>query len=439
MAGDAVYLKMAAVRVLMRRCRLALGAGAAALLTAAAPIPLSAPALDSDIRAYDALGVKQTGSSGNLATLRWLRNRLTPLGYAVEISAFAQPTYRIQSARVTVGGAVIDAFPLSPPRFTGAGGVNGPLVAWDGRSSPAGAAGAAALLVLPQQRHSSVKLSLQSVDFTAAQRAGVAAIIIVTRGPTGDLIALNADAEVPLPPLPFVLVAGREAERLQASAAQHQPVRVQVSGEALPAGRARNLIARRVRGPNWTIISTPVSGWFHAAAERGPGVAIFLGLAARLAAAAPCDSIALHATSGHEAGYGGMAAAIDAGQLPPPAAVRQWVHLGAGLAAFDLSGRNPEPARYVLATAPMAAAARAAFAGVPGYQVPYVVDRTNAVGESEIVIARGYTHVVGAVSAHAYHHSPNDRSDRTSGALTAPVAAAFDQLVKGAIAPGTCG
>jgi hypothetical protein len=295
------------------------------------------------------------------------------------------------------------------------------------------------LLLLKEQRHSSVRLSLKGVALDAAQRAGAAAIVIATRGPTGDLIALNADADQPLPPLPIVLVAGRDAARLQAQAAAATPARLRIAGAALPPGGARNIIARRERGPHWIVISTPVSGWFHATAERGPGVAIFLALAARLAAAAPCDSIALIATSGHETGYGGMAAALDAGLLPPPAATRAWVHLGAGLAAYDQDRRGAEPARYLLATSTLADAARNAFAGVAGYATPYPLDRQTALGETEVVVARGYPNVVGAVSAHAYHHSRNDRSDRTSGELIAPVAAGFDRLVNGAITPGTCG
>ena len=202
-----------------------------------------------------------------------------------------------------------------------------------------------------------------------------------------------------------------------------------LKGRRLAPGGARNVIARLERGPRWIVLSTPLSGWFNAAAERGPGVAIFLALAGRIAHANPCDSIALVATSGHESGYGGMAAAIDDGLLPPPDATRLWVHLGAGLAAFDASGRQADTARYMLATPDAIDATRSAFAGVAGYSKPVTVDRHSAVGETEVIIDRGYARVVGGLSAHYYHHSRRDRADRTSGALILPVAEGFDRLV----------
>jgi hypothetical protein len=437
MAGDAIYLMRTVAASRHRICRLAV-AIALPLAIAASPAPLTPDQLAHDIARFDSFGIKQTGSRGNLATLAWIDQRLRGLGYMVETQAFAQPTWRMAAASVDVGSRRVEAFPLSPPRFTPPSGVTGPLRNWDGQTPPHDSAGAVLLLLLKDQRHSSARLSLKGVALDAAQRAGAAAIVIATRGPTGDLIALNADADQPLPPLPIVLVAGREAAHLQAQAAAATPVRLRIAGAALPPGQARNVIARRVRGANWIVISTPVSGWFHATAERGPGVAIFLALAARLAAAAPCDSIALIATSGHETGYGGMAAALDAGLLPPPATTRAWIHLGAGLAAYDQERRGPEPTRYLLATPPLANVSRRAFAGVAGYEAPYPLDRQTALGETEVVVARGYPNVVGAVSAHAFHHSRNDRRDRTSGALLVPVAAGFDRLLQAELAPGTC-
>lgn len=391
--------------------------------------PITGLALSRDVATYDRFGIKQTGGPGNLATIRWVARKLQVAGYEVTVSRFDQPTYRIAQSKVTVGGRAIPAFPLFPPRFTSVQGVAGALISWDGTTPLPDARGKIALLILPDQRHSSVKLSLKGIDLAGAARAGIIGVVAVTRGPTGDLIALNADGGGALQPIPILLVAGREAAALAGAAGRGDRASLIDQGRRLPAGGARNIIAQRVRGPNWIVLSTPLSGWFHATAERGPGVAIFLALAERIARANPCDSIALVATSGHESGYGGMAAAIDAGLLPPPHATRLWVHLGAGLAAFDASGTAAETARYMLATPDAIEPTRAAFAGVAGYDKPFKVDRTSALGETEVVIARGYPRVVGGLSAHLYHHSRNDRADRTSGALILPVAQGFDRLI----------
>lgn len=411
----------------------------AVLLVAAAPgadrtSPITAAELERDVAAYDRFGIKQTGGPGNLATVRWAARRLAALGYDVSVRSFDQPSFRIDHASVMVGRRMMAAFPLFPPHFTGRSGIAGPLFLWDGRAPPSDAAGKIALLLLPEQRHSSTKISFKGIDLAAAARTGMIGLVAVTRGPTGDLIALNADSHDALPPIPVLLVAGREAEPLQAAAQRGERTTLLLRGRKVPTGQAKNVVAQRVRGPKWIVISTPLSGWFHATAERGPGVAIFLALADRLARAAPCDSIALVATSGHESGYGGMAAAIDAGLLPRPAATRLWVHLGAGLAAVGAPapGEKAGPAetvRYMLATPAAIDATRAAFTGVAGYDKPYPVDRSSALGETEVVIGRGYPRVVGGLSAHLYHHSRRDRTDRTSGALILPVAQGFERLV----------
>ena len=398
----------------------------------------SAAMLSRDIAIFDRQGVKQTGSPGNLATINWVTKRLKRQGYAVTDPPFDQPTYRVERTAITFDNRTVEAFPLFPPQFTGGSGIIGSLVTWDGKIVPTDAAGKIALLLLPDQRHSSVKLSFKRVDLAAATRAGFAGIVAVTRGPTGDLIALNADGESTLPQIPILLAAGRDGAVLQDAAAHGSRAKLVIKGWRLPQGRARNVVARLVRGPRWIVISTPLSGWFHATAERGPGVTIFLAMAERIAKANPCDSIALVATSGHESGYGGMAAAIDAGLVPKPEETRLWVHLGAGLAAYDARGADAEPARYMLATAAAIDATRAAFAGVAGYDKPYAVDSHSALGETEVVIARGYSRVVGGLSAHLYHHSRNDRANRTSGALILPVAQGFDRLIFSAMDQTSC-
>ncbi len=403
--------------------------GAAAMAAAQSPAPITAEELSHDVAAYDAFGIKQTGGPGNMAVADWVARRLRASGYNVAQRPFDHATYQITDSRVVIDGQSIDSFPLHPPTFTNWTNVIGPLVGWDGRADPQDAQGKVALVLLPNQRHSSVKYSLKDIDLASAAKAGFVGVVAVTRGPTGDLIALNADGERNIPPIPVVLVAGRVAAMLQDAASRGSSAGIIVAGRVLPVGSARNVIAQRVRGPNWIVISTPLSGWFHATAERGPGIATFLALADRIARSASCDSVALVATSGHESGYGGMAAAIDTGWLPRPEATRLWVHLGAGLAAFDASGTIAEPARYMLAMPAAIDAARSALFGVAGYDSPHPVDRTTALGETEIVIARGYPRVVGSVSAHLYHHSRRDRTDRTSGELIQPVAQGFERMI----------
>lgn len=404
----------------------------AAALAAVAALLLGADggeSLQRDVATYDSFGDKLTGGPGNGRTLRWMADRLSSSGYRVTTPSFDQQTFRIVRADLTIGRRVVPGFPLFPPQPTAAV-ADGPLVAWDGRTADPALRGAVALLTLADQRHSSAALSFRGMDLAQARRSGARAVVAVTRGPTGELTALNADPGLPQPGIPVLLVAGREAAALALDAGQRAPAKVTID-VTRRAAKPRNLVAVRRAGPRWIVLSTPVSGWFAAAAERGPGVAILLRLAADMRSLAPCDSVAIVATSGHELGYGGIRALLDGGTLPPPDATSVWIHLGAGLAAWgDEARTRPEALRYLLVTQPVERAAAEAFAGQQGYSRPVAVDRGSAIGEAEAIVGRGYVRVAAGVSAHLYHHSRLDRADRTDGSLILPVADGFASLVR---------
>ena len=84
---------------------------------------------------------------------------------------------------------------------------------------------------------------------------------------------------------------------------------------------------------NLIVVSTPQSGWFRCAAERGPGIALFLGLARWASKRTSGSSFLFVSTSGHELGALGMRVFHDE-LAPRPERVLCWIHLGAGIATF---------------------------------------------------------------------------------------------------------
>src|SRR5690606_33171814 len=112
----------------------------------------------------------------------------------------------------------------------------------------------------------------------AALDKGAAAVVVVTTGPSGRALALNAPGGRPLFDRPVAVLAPREAAPFVAAARSGAAARLHIEGRA-SRRPAFNLIADLKRGAGRTLVmSTPRSGWFTCAGERAPGVAVWLAL-----------------------------------------------------------------------------------------------------------------------------------------------------------------
>src|SRR5947207_11262129 len=129
-------------------------------------------------------------------------------------------------------------------------------------------------------------------------------------------------------PIPVALISPHDEPALMSSARSGAKASLLVDGLDDRDARAKNVIARLDRGKDLIVVSTPQSGWFRCAGERGPGIALFLGLA-RWASRRPSGSSFLFvSTSGHELGGLGMMA-FQKELAPAPDRVLCWLHLGA--------------------------------------------------------------------------------------------------------------
>jgi hypothetical protein len=238
--------------------------------------------------------------------------------------------------------------------------------------------------------------------------------------------------------MPILLVGTRAGAALKVAAASGERATLISTGLAEPRARASNVVARR-RGRGKTIVvSTPKSGWFHVAGERGAGIALFLGLAAWAARHTDANLLFV-ATSGHEFGnHGGHL--FQKALAPPPSDVRLWMHIGANVAsnavAFDGCGRvqrlrEVNTTRGMLASEAVAGAARSGFAGQTGYENPAPENTDRAVGEVEVFRDAGYSPIVGLIGGHPLHHTRLDRAEVvTSPAALEPVARGLARIVQ---------
>lgn len=191
-------------------------------ITAATALPVAASAasagaamtdtIASDLAAYIGFGNKRAGGAGDNACGHWLADQLARAGYAVEKPAISVPHFDAGACDMVVGDTRAALMPQPIVTPTAAGGVTGPLVRVDAQGrADAPLAGAIALVDLPYGRWSSALAKPIRAPVETAFAAGAKAAVIVTNGPTGKIIALNADGRAPMFAGPVGLLAPADA------------------------------------------------------------------------------------------------------------------------------------------------------------------------------------------------------------------------------------
>ncbi len=391
----------------------------------------------TDLDRYIGFGVKASGGSGDNASGAWIEEQLRRAGYAVTRQPFDTPFFDMGRADLSTGSTTAPVIPQAIVIPTGDDGVTGKLVRVDPIAGASAAlAGAIALIDLPHNRWSSALAKPVMDTVRTALAGGAVAAVMVTNGPTRKAIALNADGKAPTFDKPVAVLAPDKAAPFLVAAAKGASATLRVAGTG---GRrpAFNLIGRMDRGKGrWVVLSTPRSGWFTCAGERGPGIATWLALARWAPAALPDHNLALLCNSGHEYEYLGAEKALDAG-APPPASTAFWLHLGANVAARDwqemgggmlLPLPSADPQRFLVTSPALVDPARRAFAGQPGLESPYPAGQGSA-GELTNILAAGYGTVAGIFGAHRFHHVAGDDSSCVSTPLVDRAIAACKQLI----------
>ncbi|SBV31472.1 conserved exported protein of unknown function [uncultured Sphingopyxis sp.] len=390
----------------------------------------------ADLSAYIGFGNKRSGGAGDTACGGWLAAELERAGFAVEKLPISVPWFEGEGCEIVAGAARAPLHPQPIVTPTPSEGATGPLVRVDAQGkADAPLAGAIALVDLPYGRWSSALAKPVRAPVDAAFAGGAKAAVIVTNGPTGQVIALNADGRAPMFAGPVGLLAPAEAAPFLDAAMRREAARVTLAGRG---GRraAFNLIGRLDRGKGrWITVSTPRSGWFGCAGERGGGIAAWLELARAAPELLPDHDLFFLCNSGHEYENLGAEEALKAA-APKPAETHFWLHLGANVAARDwhegLFGLAPlagsDSQRYLVVSPPLLPAARRLFAGLAGLESPYPSDRLSA-GELTAIIAAGYPSVAGVFGLHRFHHVAGDDARCVDAAAVAAATAAFRQLL----------
>jgi len=387
--------------------------------------------IPSDLQRYACFGPKTSGGPGDEACGAWVETRIQALGFETTRQEVDVPFLDVSTARLSCGETEAPVW-IMPWNLQAAASwtlsVNGPLAWLDAAGS---LAGKIAISELPFKRWSSASAPEIQACISRAVQGGAKALVLLANGPSGEAVALNMTAETAVP-LPVVTLGSRFAGDLRASAWSGAEAGLEAAGVA---GRrpAFNLIGRRPGSGPRLVLSTPRSGWFGCAGERGSGLAAWLAVAAALRNHdGPIDLVC---TTGHE-WEGRGAEAYLAGLAPRPDAVALWVHFGANFAtrdAHDLGQRlrfleTADPQRYLVGSADLQDALKRHFAGQPGLESPYPL-AAGAAGELKTLIDHGYERLVGVFGAHRLHHTPADTLETVSSRIVLDSARAMRDAI----------
>jgi len=417
-------------------------------LVAAGSASASAPALAAEARHpfdgtdlyglvqdYDALGEHRAATQADAATTLWLSAKLRAAGLTVTQQSFPVPLYAPKACRVELGDAVVETFPAWPPVMTPLDGLRAPLAV----PGEASVGGKIALVPLAFRPGGSWAIPAYGDAVRTAIDQGARAVVAVTDGPTGEIIALNTGPDEPAWKAPVLIAAGRDLGRLRAIAKSGAVVNLISHGDLDPSARAENVIGRRKGRGKTVVVTTPKSGWFNCAGERGSGIALFVAAARWLVRETSCDLL-FAASSGHELDYLGSDYFFKA-YAPHPADVRLWLHIGANAAMQQLSAApdgvkplsGPAAGRLTASEGLLPVAARA-FAGQPGYERPIAFTAQTAVGELVVFQKGGYQNVVGMLGGSLVFHTTLDRAAiATTPAVLASTARAMGELLRGVV------
>ncbi len=351
---------------------------------------LSSSALRADVIRYACMGEHRTASPVDVRTSAWIRDELRVAGLSAELDTWSLRQFQLDSCWVSAFGKRYDAFPLWHPTPIGHQPLEGSIVPGDGPVD-----GKIALvtfedvMVTPKSCHAAI------IDRLA--KGGAKAVIGCTPHFSGEVFGQNV-----IPPycqnpwqVPVVMVAPRHWHVLADAAAHGDAVKVMLSGTEDTSARAHNVVARLSGGDRWIIVSTPQSGWFRCAGERGAGVALLLGLARWASTSGLQQSFVFLSNSGHELGHMGIHHLFDRNILPPPEQTDCWLHLGSSIGVHGYTERDgvqipdgAEKESWLFCSGDLENLLQSAFHSLPHLN-PARYNRKN--GEIRWILERGYT------------------------------------------------
>jgi hypothetical protein len=407
---------------------------------------LSGEAIYKDVKLYSEMGHHRTATEVDQATTRWLQDRLRQWGYSTRIQEWKTRQFFPRENYVEINREKkIEAFPVWWPKATGDQGIGARL-----NSDANEVRDKIYLFKNVTGPGFSVDEKLIREIKTVAARGALAMVLASyynhddTKA-SEEFIGLNAmQPNIEEWPIPVIMVRAKDFSDLEAAAGKGSEVRVLSTGTYRQDAAAFNVIGSLFRGPehNTILVSTPSSGWFTCAGERGSGIGIWLALAEWAAKNTMKTNWIFAATSGHELRGLGTEHLLESDLLPPPGKVYLWTHIGAWQAMYQYilkdgileKTKAMDNKIFQFVGDGIAEAVQNGF-GDPGLKVR-IVPRIQF-GDLTQVVQHGYGRLAGISFGHPFHHSTQDLPEVTGPELLEGIAKAYLIFLRAIINEGS--
>lgn len=349
------------------------------------------------VKQFSQFGTHRTGTQGDRDTLHWLGSKFASDGADVSFQTFPYNHFEFELT-VESAGKVIDADVLYYS-FTGQRNLRNPAIdVVDAHADEA-------------------EISSDIYGMVAAAKAeGKDGLILATQSPSGGLCGINRAYGTDLE-FPVILVAQEDLDTIQSNGADAS------IAASVRNSTAQNLIARfpGPTGARRIVVTTPISGWFRCAGERGCGLAVAMFVSEQLSKRFAVD---LLLASGHELGFLGGYHLAEHYDVQPDCVL----HIGSCIANFEAEMTS-------ICSASDATTERIASElhgiGITPSVPANAVDANNWVGESMCWASKSWPMLSVAGTA-PHFHAHSDLPD----AVTSPdlIAKAIDAILAATLA-----